>query len=120
LRGFFFGKGLAIWSEGYKNRKARGEGPSQCEKNRFHIVISHGCPMKTPQFASLKKSLVRPAKMAIALAIVLLIGPANEAWVRALHCCAEFSTGIVAGLLISALLLESPISPAASRKEHSK
>jgi uncharacterized membrane protein YccC len=47
---------------------------------------------------------------AIALLIVLLIGPANEAWARALHRFGEFSTGIVAGLLISALWPEQQTS----------
>jgi uncharacterized membrane protein YccC len=40
---------------------------------------------------------------AIALLIVLLIGPANEAWIRALHRFGEFSTGIIVGLIISGL-----------------
>jgi uncharacterized membrane protein YgaE (UPF0421/DUF939 family) len=53
---------------------------------------------------------------AIALLIVLLIGPANEAWVRALHRFAEFSTGITVGLLISALWPEQT----KTGKEHSK
>jgi uncharacterized membrane protein YccC len=47
---------------------------------------------------------------AIALLIVLLIGPANEAWVRALHRFGEFSTGIIVGLLISALWPEQQTS----------
>jgi len=51
---------------------------------------------------------------AIALLIVLLIGPANQAWVRALHRFEEFSTGIVVGLLISALWPEQRTSHARS------
>jgi len=49
---------------------------------------------------------------AIALLIVLLIGPANEAWVRALHRFGEFSTGIIVGLIISALWPEQQTSRA--------
>jgi uncharacterized membrane protein YgaE (UPF0421/DUF939 family) len=40
---------------------------------------------------------------AIALLIVLLVGPVNEAWARALGRFIEFSTGITIGLLVSAL-----------------
>ncbi|MGD0815904.1 MAG: FUSC family protein [Verrucomicrobiota bacterium] len=40
---------------------------------------------------------------AIALIIVLLAGPANQAWLRALHRFIEFSIGIVMALLLSAL-----------------
>jgi uncharacterized membrane protein YgaE (UPF0421/DUF939 family) len=47
---------------------------------------------------------------AIALLLVLLIGPANEAWDRALDRFAEFSTGIIVGLLISALWPEQQTS----------
>jgi uncharacterized membrane protein YccC len=47
---------------------------------------------------------------AIALLIVLLIGPANEAWVRALHRFGEFSAGIIVGLIISALWPEEQTS----------
>jgi len=51
---------------------------------------------------------------AIALLIVMLRGPANEAWDRALHRFEEFATGIVVGLLISALWREGKTSPAES------
>jgi uncharacterized membrane protein YgaE (UPF0421/DUF939 family) len=48
----------------------------------------------------------------ITLAIVLFAGPATDAWVRALHRFAEFSTGIIVGLLISALWPEQQASRA--------
>ena len=51
---------------------------------------------------------------AIALLIVLMIGPANEAWIRALHRFGEFSTGIIVGLIISALWPEQPAGQAES------
>ena len=47
---------------------------------------------------------------AIALVIVLLAGPANYAWHRALHRFIEFSVGIVVALLLSALWSEQPTS----------
>jgi uncharacterized membrane protein YgaE (UPF0421/DUF939 family) len=48
----------------------------------------------------------------IALVIVLLAGPANQAWHRALHRFIEFSAGIVVALLLSALWPEQETSPA--------
>jgi uncharacterized membrane protein YgaE (UPF0421/DUF939 family) len=50
----------------------------------------------------------------ITLAIVLFAGPATGAWARALHRFAEFSTGIIVGLLVSALWPEQPASQAGS------
>jgi uncharacterized membrane protein YccC len=47
---------------------------------------------------------------AIALLIVMMIGPANQAWARALHRFGEFATGIVVGLLISSLWPEQQTS----------
>jgi len=46
----------------------------------------------------------------ITLAIVLFAGPAIDARVRALHRFAEFSTGIIVGLLVSALWPEEQTS----------
>ena len=49
---------------------------------------------------------------AVALVIVLLAGPADHAWYRALHRFVEFSAGIVVALLLSALWPEQQTSPA--------
>ena len=51
---------------------------------------------------------------AIALVIVLLTGPSDRAWDRALHRFAEFSTGIVMALLLSVLWPERQTRPAES------
>ena len=54
--------------------------------------------------------LERPANRfaAITLSIVVLVAGADPAWVIALHRFLEVSTGIVAGLLLSALWPEQP------------
>jgi uncharacterized membrane protein YgaE (UPF0421/DUF939 family) len=46
----------------------------------------------------------------IALVIVLLAGPANQAWHRALYRFIEFSVGIVMALLLGALWSEPSTS----------
>jgi uncharacterized membrane protein YgaE (UPF0421/DUF939 family) len=60
--------------------------------------------------------LERPANRfaAIALTIVLLIVRAESAWVVAFHRFVEVSTGIMAGLLVSALWPEAETSSAKS------
>ena len=47
----------------------------------------------------------------VAFVIVLLAGPAGQAWQRARHRFIEFSVGIVAALLISLLKFEQQASP---------
>jgi uncharacterized membrane protein YgaE (UPF0421/DUF939 family) len=47
---------------------------------------------------------------AVALIIVLLAGPADQAWHRALHRFAEFSTGIIMALLLNSLWHEPQAS----------
>jgi uncharacterized membrane protein YgaE (UPF0421/DUF939 family) len=48
---------------------------------------------------------------AIALVIVLIAGPANLAWHRALHRFIEFSVGITVALLLNALWPEQQVTP---------
>jgi len=48
---------------------------------------------------------------AIALVIVLLVGPASLAWQRALHRFIEFAVGIVVALLINLLKSEQQAGP---------
>jgi uncharacterized membrane protein YgaE (UPF0421/DUF939 family) len=48
---------------------------------------------------------------AVAFVIILLAGPADHAWYRALHRFVEFSLGIVAAVLLSALWPEQQTSP---------
>ncbi len=62
-------------------------------------------------FAAASRRGGNPAQAAtVGATIVLLIGPADKAWVRALHRFVEFSTGIVVGLLTSALWPEQQTS----------
>ena len=55
---------------------------------------------------------------AIAFVIVLLAGPANHAWYRALHRFIEFSVGIVVALLLNAFWPEQRTSPVKIQNEN--
>jgi len=73
-------------------------------------VIVYGCGVLCAGMLSVVLRLGRPANRftAIAFTIVFLVQRNEPAWVVALHRFVEVATGIVAGLLLSALWPEPP------------